>query len=252
MRGREGTASAGRSEGTPGVEGAGLPGKEPRRRPRPRPAPSPRSPPVPPWLPAPSSLHPRCRPFSDLHTFSFSRAPLPLPPPAPSPQTRDPRREEGRTGSHPSPPPGSHSLRYFSTGVSRPGRGEPRFIAVGYVDDTQFVRFDSDAPNPRMEPRAPWMEQEGPEYWDRETRNVKDTAQVYRANLNTLRGYYNQSEAGERRGPGSGSRPPSPGTGRRRPESPGPRVTPTLRDPPGPPTWEEKAGLYPVSFSVWV
>uniref|UniRef100_A0A8C6CZ15 Ig-like domain-containing protein n=1 Tax=Moschus moschiferus TaxID=68415 RepID=A0A8C6CZ15_MOSMO len=91
---------------------------------------------------------------------------------------------------------GSHSLRYFYTAVSRPGLGEPRFIIVGYVDDTQFVRFESDAPDPRMEPRAPWMEQEGPEYWDRETQIAKDTAQTYRVDLNTLRGYYNQSEAG--------------------------------------------------------
>nr|XP_044630896.1 LOW QUALITY PROTEIN: class I histocompatibility antigen, Gogo-OKO alpha chain-like [Equus asinus] len=91
---------------------------------------------------------------------------------------------------------GSHSMRYFYTGVSRPGRGEPRFIAVGYVDDTQFVRFDSDAASPRAEPRAPWMEQEGPEYWERNTRIAKETAQTYRVDLNTLRGYYNQSEAG--------------------------------------------------------
>ncbi|XP_060259325.1 BOLA class I histocompatibility antigen, alpha chain BL3-7-like [Ovis aries] len=91
---------------------------------------------------------------------------------------------------------GSHSLRYFGTAVSRPGLGEPRFISVGYVDDTQFVRFDSDALDPRMEPRARWVEQEGPEYWDRNTRRVKDAAQTFRANLNTLRGYYNQSEAG--------------------------------------------------------
>ena len=97
--------------------------------------------------------------------------------------------------------------------MSRPGLGEPRFIAVGYVDDTQFVRFDSDARDPRKEPRQPWMEKEGPEYWDRETRISKETAQTFRVDLNTLRGYYNQSEAGERRGPGSGSRPPSPGTG---------------------------------------
>ncbi|XP_061003208.1 BOLA class I histocompatibility antigen, alpha chain BL3-7-like isoform X2 [Dama dama] len=108
---------------------------------------------------------------------------------------------------------GSHSLRYFLTAVSRPGLGEPRFITVGYVDDTQFVRFDSDAPNPRMEPRALWVEQEGPEYWDQQTRIAEDVAQSFRANLNTLRGYYNQSEAGEQRGPGSRSRPPSPGTG---------------------------------------
>uniref|UniRef100_G3TYM2 Ig-like domain-containing protein n=1 Tax=Loxodonta africana TaxID=9785 RepID=G3TYM2_LOXAF len=92
---------------------------------------------------------------------------------------------------------GSHSLRYFSTAVSRPGRGEPRYISVGYVDDTQFVRFDSDAANPREEPRAPWMEQEGPEYWDQETQISKGNTQTSRVNLRTLRGYYNQSDAGE-------------------------------------------------------
>nr|UYL89765.1 MHC class I antigen [Felis catus] len=91
---------------------------------------------------------------------------------------------------------GSHSLRYFHTAMSRPGRGEPRFIAVGYVDDTQFVRFDSDAPNPRMEPRAPWVEQVGSEYWDRETRNAKDNAQISRVDLNTMLRYYNQSGSG--------------------------------------------------------
>uniref|UniRef100_UPI00063CE9A8 HLA class I histocompatibility antigen, B-41 alpha chain-like n=1 Tax=Odobenus rosmarus divergens TaxID=9708 RepID=UPI00063CE9A8 len=91
---------------------------------------------------------------------------------------------------------GSHSLRYLSTAVSRPGRGEPRFIIVGYVDDTQFVRFDSDSVSPRMEPRAPWVEREGPEYWDLETRIAKNNAQSFRGSLNTLRGYYNNSEAG--------------------------------------------------------
>nr|CZT87572.1 MHC class 1 protein [Chlorocebus sabaeus] len=91
---------------------------------------------------------------------------------------------------------GSHSMRYFYTSMSRPGRGQPRFIAVGYVDDTQFVRFDSDAASQRMEPRAPWVEQEGPEYWDRETQNMKAETQSYRENLRTLLRYYNQSEAG--------------------------------------------------------
>ncbi|XP_045691258.1 popy Class I histocompatibility antigen, A-1 alpha chain-like [Phyllostomus hastatus] len=96
---------------------------------------------------------------------------------------------------------GPHSLRYFYTAVSRPGRGEARFFAVGYVDGTEFVRFDSDAANPRMEPRAPWMEgpweeQEDPQYWDRETRDMKGEAQTFRGNLNTLRGYYNQSADG--------------------------------------------------------
>uniref|UniRef100_A0A671DKW9 Ig-like domain-containing protein n=1 Tax=Rhinolophus ferrumequinum TaxID=59479 RepID=A0A671DKW9_RHIFE len=98
-------------------------------------------------------------------------------------------------------PAGSHSLTYFITTWSRPGRGQPRYIAVGYVDDTQFVRFDSDAASPRMEPRAawmegPWVEEVEPGYWDRNTQVCDDNAQTARENLNILRGYYNQSEAG--------------------------------------------------------
>ncbi|XP_040588525.1 H-2 class I histocompatibility antigen, Q10 alpha chain isoform X2 [Mesocricetus auratus] len=91
---------------------------------------------------------------------------------------------------------GSHSLRYFHTIVSRPGLGEPRFISVGYVDDTEFVRFDSDAEDPRYEPRAPWMERVEPDYWERNTRIAKGNEQIYRGNLRTALGYYNQSEGG--------------------------------------------------------
>ncbi|XP_054985560.1 patr class I histocompatibility antigen, A-2 alpha chain-like [Sorex araneus] len=90
---------------------------------------------------------------------------------------------------------GPHFLQYFLTAISRPGDGEPRFIAVGYVDDTQFVRFDSDSASPRMEPRAPWVEQEGPEYWEEQTLIAKKAAKNYRLSLKILRGYYNQSKA---------------------------------------------------------
>nr|AAB00808.1 MHC class I antigen [Rattus norvegicus] len=89
---------------------------------------------------------------------------------------------------------GSHSLRYFTTAVSRPGLGEPR--EVGYVDDTEFVRFDSDAEYPRMEPRVRWMEREGPEYWEREMQRAKGNQQWFRVDLRTLLRYYNQSEGG--------------------------------------------------------
>uniref|UniRef100_A0A8C6A0B7 Ig-like domain-containing protein n=1 Tax=Marmota marmota marmota TaxID=9994 RepID=A0A8C6A0B7_MARMA len=93
-------------------------------------------------------------------------------------------------------PPGSHLLRYTETLESRPGLRESRFISVGYVDDTQFMRFDSDAKNPRQEPRAPWMGLEGPEYWEQNTRISENSAQNHRMCLNTLRGYYNQSDSG--------------------------------------------------------
>uniref|UniRef100_L7N126 Ig-like domain-containing protein n=1 Tax=Myotis lucifugus TaxID=59463 RepID=L7N126_MYOLU len=88
---------------------------------------------------------------------------------------------------------GPHSLRYFHTIVSRPGRGEPHFLALGYVDDRQFVRFDSDA-SPWMQ--QPWVEQERPGYWEEETLRAKGTAQLFRVNLQTALGYYNQSEDG--------------------------------------------------------
>ncbi|XP_031203203.1 RT1 class I histocompatibility antigen, AA alpha chain-like isoform X9 [Mastomys coucha] len=91
---------------------------------------------------------------------------------------------------------GSHSLRYTDTAISRPGLVEPQFTSVGYVDNTEFVRFDSDAENPRYEPRAAWAEQEGPEYWERETWRAKSHEQIFRVELKTLLGYYNQSEGG--------------------------------------------------------
>ncbi|XP_049620734.1 HLA class I histocompatibility antigen, alpha chain G-like [Suncus etruscus] len=92
---------------------------------------------------------------------------------------------------------GPHSLGYFSSAMSWPGRGEPRFLVVGYVDGSQFVRFDSDSESRRMEPRAPWIEQLWPEQlWDEQTSVAKDTEQSFRRSLINLRGYYNQSEAG--------------------------------------------------------
>ena len=88
-------------------------------------------------------------------------------------------------------------MRYFSTAMSRPGHWKPLYMEAGYVDDTQFVRFDSDAENPRYEPRAPWMEQEGPEYWERETQVSKENEQSFRVSLGTALSYYNQSKGGE-------------------------------------------------------
>uniref|UniRef100_A0A8C9PXH0 Ig-like domain-containing protein n=1 Tax=Spermophilus dauricus TaxID=99837 RepID=A0A8C9PXH0_SPEDA len=104
-------------------------------------------------------------------------------------------REEGRTGTPPLPFPRLPVSEDFDTAVSRPGLQEPRFISVGYVDDTQFLRFDSDSgTTPSAEPRVQWMKQLGPDYWDRETSKAKDAAQIYWGSLDNLRVYYNQSE----------------------------------------------------------
>uniref|UniRef100_H0XPM0 Ig-like domain-containing protein n=1 Tax=Otolemur garnettii TaxID=30611 RepID=H0XPM0_OTOGA len=88
---------------------------------------------------------------------------------------------------------GSHSLLYFTTSVFRPGRGEPRFIALGYVDDTQLVRVHSEAENPTVEPLAPWVELE---YLEGLTQCANHRAQDDRLNLRFLHDYYNRSENG--------------------------------------------------------
>ncbi|XP_004717465.2 HLA class I histocompatibility antigen, alpha chain G-like isoform X1 [Echinops telfairi] len=90
---------------------------------------------------------------------------------------------------------GPHSLRYFLTAISRPGREEPRLIAVGYVDSLQVARFDSEAPNPRAETQAPWMNLQEPEFWEGQTRIARVREQTYREYLRDLRDYYNQSNS---------------------------------------------------------
>ncbi|XP_036894035.1 HLA class I histocompatibility antigen, alpha chain F-like [Sturnira hondurensis] len=102
-----------------------------------------------------------------------------------------------QTGAYECPP----TLKYFSTIVSGPGRGKYRYLVVGYVDDTEVVRFDSDGARPRLEPRVPWLqqrwaEQEGARFWEEQTHAVRDYGQGFRAILNNLRAHYNQSEDG--------------------------------------------------------
>ncbi|XP_047413224.1 putative HLA class I histocompatibility antigen, alpha chain H isoform X1 [Sciurus carolinensis] len=90
----------------------------------------------------------------------------------------------------------SHSLRYFHTAVFRPDREEAFYTSVGYVDDTLFLRFDSNTSNPRVEPRAPWMEHEGPAFWEAQTQIAEAHEQKLRSNLRSTLSYYNQSEDG--------------------------------------------------------
>ncbi|KAL7986555.1 hypothetical protein Chor_011721 [Crotalus horridus] len=64
----------------------------------------------------------------------------------------------------------SHALRYFFTGVSELGHGLPWFVIVGYLDDQQFVHYDSDSR--RDLPRGSWIQrvdEDDAQYWDWQT-----------------------------------------------------------------------------------
>ncbi|XP_075770919.1 major histocompatibility complex class I-related protein 1-like isoform X2 [Pelodiscus sinensis] len=86
---------------------------------------------------------------------------------------------------------GSHSLRYFYTAVSEPGPGLPQFTVVGYLDDQLFFQFDSAGKQAR--PRAPWMQAEGPEYWDRQTWIARGWQEAFNGNVRIAMERYNQS-----------------------------------------------------------
>ncbi|XP_064359766.1 class I histocompatibility antigen, F10 alpha chain-like, partial [Dromaius novaehollandiae] len=86
---------------------------------------------------------------------------------------------------------GPHSLRYFNTTVTEPSPGLPAFISVGYVDGELITRYDSEMQ--RVVPGAAWMEQEGQDHWDEETRLNQDCQETFRVYLDTLQKRYNQS-----------------------------------------------------------
>ncbi|XP_064359741.1 class I histocompatibility antigen, F10 alpha chain-like [Dromaius novaehollandiae] len=84
-----------------------------------------------------------------------------------------------------------HSLRYFNSAVTEPSPGLPAFISVGYVDGELIDRYDSETQ--RAVPGAAWMEQEGQDHWDEETRINQDCQETFRVYLDMLQECYNQS-----------------------------------------------------------
>ncbi|XP_070593175.1 major histocompatibility complex class I-related gene protein-like isoform X2 [Erythrolamprus reginae] len=89
----------------------------------------------------------------------------------------------------------SHSMKYFFTSISEPSQGPPYFVTVGFVDGQAIDHYDSNSR--RMKPRVPWMEKVGkgdPQYWDRNTQRARANEETFRADLETLRSHYNQSE----------------------------------------------------------
>ncbi|XP_060707035.1 H-2 class I histocompatibility antigen, Q9 alpha chain-like [Hemiscyllium ocellatum] len=85
----------------------------------------------------------------------------------------------------------SHSLRYFSSWMS-PMPGLPEFVLVGYVDEQEFVHYDSD--RKKMIPRQRWIaEREGKDYWDGQTQILRDEEPVGKADIQTMMGRTNQT-----------------------------------------------------------
>ncbi|XP_010216235.1 PREDICTED: BOLA class I histocompatibility antigen, alpha chain BL3-7-like, partial [Tinamus guttatus] len=101
--------------------------------------------------------------------------------------------------------------RYFYTGVTEPSEGQPAFVAVGEVDGQIIDRYDSEMR--RDEPRAAWMQQEGQEYWDRQTQILHGTQQVFHDDLDTLQKRYNQSGDSPVPTAGPNAAPPVPPRG---------------------------------------
>lgn len=109
-----------------------------------------------------------------------------------------PKIRGGGSGSHLILPAGPHTMRYLvTTTASRPGLQDSHVFIVGYVDQMQFMRFDSDAVTQRIQARGPWVKQMGPEYLEMEKRNAERYSHRARQNLRFAIQVYNQSDSGE-------------------------------------------------------
>lgn len=86
---------------------------------------------------------------------------------------------------------GTHSLRYHYLALSEPGPELPEFLAVGYVDDQPFIRYDSRTG--KAEPQAAWMAPVDAQYWETETKKQKAWEKVQQVEMWTVMGFHNQS-----------------------------------------------------------
>eukprot|EP00076_Gallus_gallus_P036361 XP_025001899.1 MHC class I antigen YF5 isoform X4 [Gallus gallus] len=86
---------------------------------------------------------------------------------------------------------GSHSLRYFLTGMTDPGPGMPRFVAVGYVDDKIFGKYDSKSR--WVHPIVEMLPQEDQEHWDTQTQMAREGELEFSEGLHRLQVRYNRS-----------------------------------------------------------
>ncbi|XP_006877458.1 PREDICTED: BOLA class I histocompatibility antigen, alpha chain BL3-7-like [Chrysochloris asiatica] len=86
---------------------------------------------------------------------------------------------------------GTHSLHYYYLTLSDPGPDLPPFLAVGYVDDQPFIRYDSRVG--RAESQALWMAPVDTQYWEKETEKQRIWEKVQQVEMWTVMGYHNLS-----------------------------------------------------------
>ncbi|XP_035382120.1 BOLA class I histocompatibility antigen, alpha chain BL3-7-like [Electrophorus electricus] len=85
----------------------------------------------------------------------------------------------------------SHSLKHISIGVT-PGISFPEYTLVGLMDGEPFVYYDSNIR--QMVPKAEWIEEnEGTDYWSRETQIQRDFQEIFRTSVAVLMRRYNQT-----------------------------------------------------------
>ncbi|KAJ8339802.1 hypothetical protein SKAU_G00344350 [Synaphobranchus kaupii] len=81
---------------------------------------------------------------------------------------------------------------YFYTAVTA-GTDIPEFTAVGMVDDEQFMYYDSNTR--RAIPKTDWIkENEGADYWDRESQKHIGEQQWFRNNTSIIMKRFNQNQ----------------------------------------------------------
>ncbi|KAK0151301.1 Major histocompatibility complex class I-related gene protein [Merluccius polli] len=86
-----------------------------------------------------------------------------------------------------------HSLKYFTTGSSGVSNF-PEFVAVGMVDELQFIHYDSNSQ--KVELKQSWMDQltrDDPQYLERNTRNYQGYQQDFKVGIEILKQRFNQT-----------------------------------------------------------